>query len=166
MRRVEKELLKKRNYYIDRLQKFGILQDELFNVPSYLKRKNNIYFDVDLHTLGGFYFLNMDFDILDLLGTIELSFYHDNTFGISRESSPIYVNDQSSLIYLIKIFFGTPFDLYIEKIRECDFDRYCITLPELTIQDFSELLNSISLLHECLFQVHEAEKNRTIMIDI
>ncbi|EOS8059500.1 hypothetical protein DW614_RS13975 [Enterococcus hirae] len=55
--------------------------------------------------------MNMDFDILDLLGTIELSFYHDNTFGISRESSPIYVNDQSSLIHLIKIFFGTPFDL-------------------------------------------------------
>ncbi|NTK94145.1 hypothetical protein HQ743_14930, partial [Enterococcus faecium] len=76
------------------------------------------------------------------------------------------VNDQSSLIHLIKIFFGTPFDLYIEKIRECDFDRYCITLPELTIQDFSKLLNSISLLHECLFQVHEAEKDRTIMIDI
>lgn len=166
MRRIEKELLKKRNYYIDRLQKFGMLQDDFSNVPIYLKRKNNISFDVDFHILGGFYFLNMDFDILDLLGTIELSFYHDNTFGISRESSPIYVNDQSSLIYLIKIFFGTPFDLYIEKIRECDFDRYCITLPEIIIQDFTELLASISLLRTCLYKVHEAVKNGTIQIDI
>lgn len=49
MRRIEKELLKKRNYYIDRLQEFGMLQDELINAPSYLKRKNNISFDVDLH---------------------------------------------------------------------------------------------------------------------
>lgn len=164
MRRVEKELLKKIKCYRDKLQKFGVLQNELSNVSSSRQRKYDIYYD--LHTLGGYYFLNMDFDILDVLGTIELSFYHDNTFGISRESSPIYVNDSSSLFHIIQILFGTPFGICIEKIRECDFDRYCITLPEIIIKDFTELLASISLLHTCLSQVHESVKNGTIQIDI
>lgn len=164
MRRVEKELIKKISCYRDKLQKFGVLQNELSNVSSSQQRKYDIYYD--LHMLGGYYFLNMDFDILDVLGTIELSFYHDNTFGISRESSPIYVNDSSSLIHIIQVLFGTPFDICIEKIRECDFDRYCITLPEIIIQDLTELLASISLLRTCLYKVHEAVKNGTIQIDI
>lgn len=46
---------------------------------------------------------------------VEITIYHDGTYGISKEAVPIFINDLLSLKKLITIFYGTPFNLNFEK---------------------------------------------------
>ena len=151
MRRVEKELIKKMANYTARLADFGLLERLSMNQ----ERQREIEWRQDLHTLGACYSLYMDYDRLEGLGQIECAFYHDNTFGISKEVVPFYVNDCLSLKQIMGIFWGTPFDLRIEKIRDCEFNRYCLSLTEISVQDFDECINDLFILRSCLFKIHE-----------
>ncbi|NBA19232.1 hypothetical protein GVK87_12055 [Enterococcus hirae] len=150
MRRMEKELKKKMSSYTKRLKEIGTLECS----PMIKTRNFDICHLLDLHTLGEYYHLTVDYDTLEILGEVELSFYYDNTFGIAKETVPFYVNDYFSLNKIIEIFFGTPFDIHIEKMRTCSFDRYSISLPEIIIEDFDELLRYIMILRACLANIH------------
>ncbi|WP_165007516.1 hypothetical protein [Enterococcus sp. ZJ1668] len=114
MRRMEKEFKKKMVQYIKVLKELGNL--EFISKQRYF---DICWHSVDLHASGEFYWLAVEYDKIDSFGEIELQFYYDNTFGISKYQLPFYVNDCLSLMKIVEIFFGTPFDLQIEKIRTC-----------------------------------------------
>lgn len=61
-----------------------------------------------------------------------------------------------SLKKLITIFYGTPFNLNFEKIRCVNFNRYCVSIPEIYVEKFEVLINYLIILSSCL---HEVKKH-------
>ncbi|EMW5628202.1 TPA: hypothetical protein ACWL3Y_003185, partial [Enterococcus faecalis] len=102
------------------------------------------------------YRLTLDNENLCILGDVEITNYHDGTYGISKEGVPIFINDLLSLKKLFTIFYGTPFNLNFEKIRCVSFNRYCITIPEIYVEKFEVLINYSMILNSCL---HEIQKH-------
>ena len=80
--------------------------------------------------------INARYENLCILGDVEITIYHDGTYGISKEAVPIFINDLLSLKKLITIFYGTPFNLNFEKIRCVNFNRYCVSIPEIYVEKF------------------------------
>lgn len=155
MRRMEKEFSKKIELYEKGLSKFGWLEDDRENTHKSFYRSTSVEWNNISKTVGGSYVLRLDWDLLELLGFIEINMYHDNSLGISKECVPFYVNDLESLQEIIKIFFGSPFDIQLERVRSVEFTRYVVTLTEIKAKNFEQLLAYVKLLKNCLHKVHE-----------
>lgn len=82
--------------------------------------------------------------------------YWKELANISKEAVPIFINDLLSLKKLITIFYGTPFNLNFEKIRCVNFNRYCVSIPEIYVEKFEVLINYLIILSSCL---HEVKKH-------
>ncbi|HAP9434169.1 TPA: hypothetical protein IWJ75_002797, partial [Enterococcus faecium] len=116
MRRIEKEFNKKLAGYERELKKLGCLDDETGLIPISKRRWHVIWWQpVTLaKTIVRSYRLTLDNQNLCILGDVEITIYHDGTYGISKEAVPIFINDLLSLKKLITIFYGTPFNLNFE----------------------------------------------------
>lgn len=154
MRRIDKEFSKKIEIYEKELAKFGWLEDDRENTHKNFYRSTSVDWYNISKTVGGSYILRLDWDVLELLGFVEINMYHDNSFGISKECVPFDVNDLESLQKVIEIFFGSPFDIELEKIRSAEFIRYTITLNEIKAKNFEQLLTYLTILNNCLHKVH------------
>ncbi|PQF44997.1 hypothetical protein CUS71_14105 [Enterococcus faecalis] len=158
MRRIEKEFNKKLAGYERELKKLGCLDDETGLIPISKRRWHVIWGQpVTLaKTIVRSFRLTLDNENLCILGDVEITIYHDGTYGISKEAVPIFINDLLSLKKLITIFYGTPFNLNFEKIRCVNFNRYCVTIPEIYVEKFEVLINYLIILSSCL---HEVKKH-------
>jgi len=152
---LEREFSEKITRYEKALEKYGILENEMWQISEEEKLTSSTNKIPDFRAIVGYYFLNLNYEKFSLLGAIEITMYGDNSFGIGNERVPFYINDFYSIQELITIFYGTSFNLKLDRIRSVDFVRYAITLPEIRAKDFSKLLVYVRLLNECLHKVHE-----------
>ena len=160
MRRIEKEFNKRLPAYEEELNKLGYLEDETEMISISKRRWHAIWWRpvTPAKTIVRSFRLMLDNENLCILGDVEITIYHDGTYGISKEAVPIFINDLLSLKKLITIFYGTPFDLNFEKIRCVSFNRYCITIPEIYVEKFDELINYVTALRKCLQEIQKHVK--------
>lgn len=98
---------------------------------------------------------SIDYDVLCTMGDLDISIYQDGTFGIGKDDVPFGINDLSSLQNVVRYFYGTPFNINMERIGKLDFVRYIISIPEVKVDNFSRLKLYIELMSSSLNAINE-----------
>lgn len=154
IRRIDKEFTRKMTSYIRTIKELD--KEKNYIGVDYFRSPNTMNALYGLQSLGAEIQLAIDYEKLCLLGEVEVNFYHDGTFSLSKERVPFFINHQESLLRMLKIVYGTPFSLELSKIQTIEFVRYQITIPEIKTTSFSELLVFIRILGECFHQINES----------
>ncbi|MGX7130516.1 hypothetical protein [Enterococcus wangshanyuanii] len=144
---MDKEFNKKVAGYIDKLKKMEQVT-YVEEAPLIKKGKRNI--------IAKSFIVELDYDQLCLMGSVDVFIYYDGSFGIAKYGIPFGINDLRSLQDVIKFFYGTPFHLNLEKVNNLDIVRYIVSIPEIKVSSFRLLEIYIEQMN---ISLHEIDKH-------